>query len=178
MFARVLSEFRLYLCNEWVSKIPIRRLRLWFYRKAMRFNIGRNASIFMNCTFYCAEGLTLGENCVINARSILDSRGGLTIGNKVGISQHVIILTADHDFNSPFGEGRERRVVINDYVWIGTRAMVLPGVTIGRGAVIAAGAVVTRDVSDFSIVAGIPARVIGERSKDLQYSNIYSRLFQ
>jgi maltose O-acetyltransferase len=68
--------------------------------------------------------------------------------------------------------------VIEDYVWIGTRATILPGVRIGQGAVVAAGAVVTNDVMAFSVVGGVPAKIIGKRSEGLLYSTYYCRLFQ
>ena len=68
---------------------------------------------------------------------------------------------------------RGGEVIIGDRVWIGYRAIVLPGVTIGEGAVVGAGAVVTRDVSPYTIVAGNPAKVIGERTKELTYECNY-----
>ncbi|MEJ6981989.1 acyltransferase [Pedobacter sp. P351] len=132
----------------------------------------------MHCTFDCAEGLKIGKYSVLHPNCRIDPRGGILIGERVAISQEVIILTADHLMNSSTFEGRERKVVIEDYAWIGTRATILPGVTIGKGAVVAAGAVVTKDVMDYSIVAGVPAKVIGQRSRDLDFGGVYSRLFQ
>ncbi len=70
-----------------------------------------------------------------------------------------------------------RPVVIGDHVWIGARALICPGVTIGEGAVVGAGAVVTRDVAPYAIVAGNPARVIGQRTRDLHYRTRYFPLF-
>lgn len=67
---------------------------------------------------------------------------------------------------------------MSDYVWIGARATIMPGVTIGRGAVIATGAVVTKDVPEMAIVAGIPARVIGQRRSALKYTLNYSPFFK
>jgi maltose O-acetyltransferase len=104
--------------------------------------------------------------------------GGITIGKNVSISQEVIILTADHDLNSPGFTGRNKGVVIEDYVWIGTRATILPGVKIGYGAVVAAGAVVTNNVEAFSVVGGVPAKPISQRADVLNYSTSYRRIFQ
>jgi acetyltransferase-like isoleucine patch superfamily enzyme len=173
-----LSEFRLYLCNRWVSRFPSHGFRLWFYKKIMSFSIGQRSTIFMDCTFDCAGGLYIGRNTVINPRCRLDGRGTIRIGRNVSISQEVMILTADHDLRTPDFAGRERAVVIEDYVWIGTRAMVLSGVHIGRGAVVAAGSVVTRDVGPYEVVGGIPAKIIGERPHELTYDLYYKRMFQ
>lgn len=173
-----LSELRIYFCNNWVSSIPSHTIRLWYYRKIMKFHIGKGSSIFMKCKFDCAEGFSIGENSVINANCRLDSRGGLVIGNSVSISEDVIFLTADHNEDLIGVSGREKKIIIGDYVWIGTRAMVLPGVTIEKGAVVAAGSVVTRNVDSLSIVAGVPAKKINERADNLGYSSKYRRLFQ
>ena len=174
----LLSEFRLYLCNRWVSSIPSHTFRLWFYRKVMGFNIGCESAVLMDCSFDCAKGFTIGRNSIINGRCRLDNRGELTIGNNVSVSSDVIILTADHDVNSPDFSGRNRQVVIDDYVWVGTRAMILPGVKIGKGAVIGAGSVVTKNVEPYNVVAGVPAKFIGTRNDDLKYTVSYRRLFQ
>jgi acetyltransferase-like isoleucine patch superfamily enzyme len=173
-----LSELRLYFCNHFISNIPSHTIRLFFYRKFMVFNIGEGSSIFMGCKFDCAKGLTIGINSVINARCRLDSRGGLLIGDNVSISEEVIILTADHDMDTPNFAGRNKNVIIGDYVWIGTRAMILPGVNIGKGAVVAAGSVVTKNVNDFEVVGGIPAKFIKKRSENLYYKLYYQRVFQ
>ncbi len=132
----------------------------------------------MDCVFDCKNGFVMGDNSVINAKCRLDNRGNIIIGNNVSISQEVIILTADHDFNSPDFASRNKPVVIEDDVWIGTRGIILPGCTIGKGAVVAAGSVVTKDVPAFSVVAGIPARIIKTRNNDLNYKLSYRRLFQ
>ncbi|HEY0055322.1 MAG TPA: acyltransferase [Pedobacter sp.] len=144
----------------------------------MKFRIYPGSSIFMHCTFDCAGGLTIGKHSVIHQNCRIDPRGGIIIGETVAISQEVIILTADHIVNSPNFAGRERQVIIEDFAWIGTRATILPGIRIGRGAVVAAGSVVTKDVPDFFIVAGVPAKKIGERVGSLAYGEPYSRLFQ
>ena len=174
----VFSEFRLYLCNHFISNFPSHTIRLLFYREFMGFNIGKGSSIFMGCKFDCARGLTIGVNCVVNARCRLDSRGELIIGDNVSISEDVIILTADHDIDAPDFTGRNKNVIIGDYAWIGTRAMILPGVNTGKGAVIAAGSVVTKNVNAFQVVAGVPAIFIKTRNENLDYKINYQRLFQ
>jgi maltose O-acetyltransferase len=170
----LLYELRLYICNQIVSSIPIHWLRLAFYRGVMGFNIGEKVSIFLNCRFDCPRGLSIESPSVINRGCRLDSRGGLRIGKNVSISEEVCILTADHDPRSSDFRGRGRPVVIEDYVFIGTRAMILSGVTLHRGAVVAAGAVVSRDVKALDIVGGVPARSIGARNPELSYTADYS----
>jgi acetyltransferase-like isoleucine patch superfamily enzyme len=119
----------------------------------------------------------MGKNSVINQKCRLDNRGFITIGDNVSISAEVCILTADHDPQSRDFSGTIRPVTIEDYVFIGTRAMILPGVTLAKGSFIAAGAVVTKNVEPFTIVAGVPAKPIGKRRTDLDYSAHYERLF-
>jgi len=84
----------------------------------------------------------------------------------------------EHDINDPYFKETGAPVIIEDYVVIGTRVTILPGVHIGRGAVVASGAVVTHDVPEYSVVAGIPAKIISKRNSDLRYKFKYSRLFQ
>lgn len=144
----------------------------------MEFTIGKHSTFFMRCVFDFKKGLIIGENSVVNARCRIDNRGGVRIGDNVSISSDVTILTADHDMDSPTFAGRNRPVIIGDYVWVGTAAMIMPGVSIGKGAVIAAGSIVTKNVAPYHVVAGIPAKFIKERKRDLIYKASYKRLFQ
>lgn len=174
----ILSEFRLYICNHLIANIPSHTIRLWYYRNVMYFKIAKGCTIFMNCKFDCSGGLTIGLNSVINSNCRLDSRGGLEIGDNVSVSENVIFLTADHNEDFIGIYGREKKIIIKDYVWIGTRAMVLPGVTIEKGAVVGAGAIVTRNVDYLNVVAGIPAKKINIRPENFNYKINYKRLFQ
>jgi acetyltransferase-like isoleucine patch superfamily enzyme len=179
-FSAFFSEFRLYICNEWVCVIPSHKFRNWFYAKVMGFDIDKNSAIFMHCSFDCARGLSIGAFSIINARCRVDPRGGVKIGERVSISSDVIILTADHEPDE-FGNDRVRPVVIEDNVWIGTRAMILSGVTIGNGAKVAAGAIVTKDVPPLAVYGGIPAKLMKmqeERTFIMKGKKPYRRLFQ
>ena len=107
--------------------------------------------------------LRIGSNCWINAGCVFDASSSIDIGNSVALGQGVMILTNSHEI----GPSRERAgtktslpVVIGDGVWIGARATVLPGVTIGSGAIVAAGALVNSSVEPDSLVGGVPARLI------------------
>ena len=175
---RFLSELRLYINNNIISFIPSHHLRIFFYKNFMKFEVGQNSRIFMHCNFDSTNNIQIGNNTIINPKCRIDNRGNIKIGSNVGISQEVVILTADHDMNIPEFTGRIRPVIIEDYAWIGTRATILPGTTIGRGAVVAAGAVVTKDVEAFSVVGGIPAKKIGTRPETINYTLFYNRLFQ
>jgi acetyltransferase-like isoleucine patch superfamily enzyme len=161
-----------YLTNEVVAHLPSFGLRHWWYRKVLGLGLGEGAGIHLGCyvAFYGPgqlrrAGVRIGRNSRVNRRCTLDVRGGLTIGANASISPEVCILTAAHRVDDPAFPVEIRPVVIEDHVWIGTRATVLPGVTLGRGCVVSAGAVVTRDVAPYAIVAGVPARKIGERDR-------------
>ena len=86
------------------------------------------------------------------------------------IGPRVSIITADHDIQAANFAGRSMKIDIGDFAFIGINATILPGIRIGKGAVISAGAVVTKDVDEFTIVGGVPGKKIGERSKSLNYS--------
>ena len=174
---RIRAEGLLYVCNRLVSRVPSHRFRLFFYRRFMGFEIGHHSYIFMDAWFDCRKAFRMGNHSVVNQKCRLDPRGGQEIGDNVGIASETCILTADHDPQAPDCGGRSAPVRIEDYVVVGTRAMILRGVTIGRGAVVAAGAIVTKSVPPFAIVAGSPARQIGVRNQDLSYEINYDRLF-
>lgn len=87
----------------------------------------------------------------------------------VSISHRVVIMTGSHDINSSDFSAKGGGIEIGDYCFIGVGATILHSVKIGKGAVVCAGAVVTKDVPDYSVVAGVPAKVIGSRTKDLNY---------
>ena len=126
-------------------------------------------SVGGSITSKCSLDISIGKYCNINKRTVLDGRGGITIGDSVDIAQDVNIWTEQHDYNSADYKASSAPVVIEDYVWIATRATILPGVTIGRGAVVATGAVVTKNVPPLAIVAGVPAKVIGQRENNMNY---------
>ncbi|MEK7141647.1 MAG: acyltransferase, partial [Patescibacteria group bacterium] len=156
---------------------------------------GKDSSIHWLARFNNPSGVAIGHNTVIGNDAFLDGRhkrsGGsylrdffipgrrpIQIGNNVSIAGEVRIFTMQHDIDSPDFAEEEGDVVIADYAVIGTRVTILPGVHIGRGAVVGSGAVVTQDVEPYSLVGGVPAKHIRYRSKDLRYSLKFARLFQ
>jgi acetyltransferase-like isoleucine patch superfamily enzyme len=165
-----------YLTNYVVSHFPSFTLRHFWYRRVLGVQLGQGSAIFLHCFIWNSGpshmrrgGMRIGANSRINRDCCLDARGSLSIGNNVSISPDVTILTLQHFYNDPQFADDPRPVVIEDHVWIGMHAMILPGVTIGRGAVVAAGALVTKDVAPREIVGGVPARPIGQRDLDPQY---------
>jgi maltose O-acetyltransferase len=125
----------------------------------------------MGCQFLNGRKVRLGKRNVVNFGCLFDGRRySITTGDNVSIGPEASILTLGHDPQSPEFALRGGEVTIGDRVWIGYRALVLPGVSIGEGAVVAAGAVVTKSVEPYTIVGGNPARLIGQRSRDLVYS--------
>ena len=161
--------------GEATGWIPFHVVRLAIYRYLLRVHIGRKTSVHRSCRFYRPSGVEIGEHTVINRDVVLDGRKGLRIGDNVSVSEGVSIFGLEHDPNSPSFENRGAPVTIKDYVFIGARAIVLPGATVGTGAVVAAGAVVTSDVPAFTVVAGVPARPLGRRRRDLAYTLDYRK---
>ncbi|MDQ0105770.1 acetyltransferase-like isoleucine patch superfamily enzyme [Chitinophaga terrae (ex Kim and Jung 2007)] len=167
---------RHYVANNIIPYIPSYKIRHFYYRKICRIIIEEGASIHMRA-FITGKQIRIGKNTVINRSCYLDGRDELTIGENVSISPYVHIITGSHNIDAKDFHFISKPVVIEDYVWIGSRATILPGVRIGKGAVVAVGSVVTADVPPFTVVGGIPARKIKERSQDLNYNPSWFSLF-
>lgn len=153
-----------------LTSLPGHAFRLRCLRQLYRWEIGPGTTIDFGVAVRTIGGVRLGAGCNVNERCTLDGRGRLTIGDLVNISPEVMLLTASHDPGAADFSGTVAPLTIGDRVWIATRAIVLPGVTIGNGAVVAAGAVVTADVAAGAIVAGVPARPVGSRPETAQTS--------
>ena len=173
----ILSEFWLLILRI-VGHVPIHTLRKIFYLIS-GIKIPFNSTIHLENNFFKPSGITIGQNTIIGYRCFLDGRGDLNIGNHVDIASEVLIYTDEHNLNSETFGNSFSPVTIKDYVFIGPRAIILPGVTIGKGAVVAAGAVVTKDIPDFEIWGGVPAKKISDRQiKNPQYKLGRPMLFQ
>ena len=173
----ILLDFELMLLR-WVGHIPIHTIRLLCYQLA-GISIGKKSKIHMWCNFFYPKGVSIGEDTIIGDHAFLDGRDKLTIGNHVDIASSVMIYNSQHDINNHDFKAITGKVTIGDYVFVGPRVTILPKVNIGQGAVIAAGAVVTRDVAAFKIAGGVPATIIGERkNKNPKYNLGRARLFQ
>jgi acetyltransferase-like isoleucine patch superfamily enzyme len=167
---------KFYLANHLISNIPSFRVRHWYYRHVLRYSIGQDSSIHMG-TFVTGDFVTIGDNVVVNRNCYLDGRIGLEIGDNVSISPEVYIASMEHDPDSPSFATRGGKVVIESNVWIGARALITPGVTLGEGSVIGAGAVVTKSINPYRIAVGVPARELRDRNRAIHYKCRYSPWF-
>ena len=174
-----------YATNHVIAHIPSHTVRLAWYRHVLGWRIGPGASILMGQHVQMAgvrsSGMkvSIGKGSVINHACLLYTTGGLVIGENVSISAGAWLVTGTHDMNDPLFPDRYMPIAIGNYAWIGTRATILAGVTIGEGAVIMAGAVVTRDVPPYAVVGGIPARFVSQRTQqNFSYELNFCPLFE
>lgn len=163
----ILTEF-INLILRIVGFIPSHHIRRFFYRIS-GLKIGKGSSIHMGAVFYDPKNISIGKDSIIGEGAVLDGRDKLHIGNHVDIASDVMIYNCEHDVSSADFHAACSPVIIEDYVFIGPRAIILPGVKIKKGAVVGSGAVVTKDVEEFTIVGGVPAKPIGQRNKNLNY---------
>jgi acetyltransferase-like isoleucine patch superfamily enzyme len=156
--------------------IPSHAVRNAIYRRA-GMTLPRSSSIHWRAEFYAPERITIGSHTTIGDTVFLDGRSGLTIGSCVNLGSHVRIWSRQHDIDAPDFAEVGAPVRIEDHAYLGSGCTILPGVTVSRGGVVGAGSVVTKDVPPFTLVAGAPARVIRERSKQLTYRLGYAKRF-
>lgn len=133
--------------------------------------VGRAAQV--RCSGYygrdCGRGLVVGDDSSIGPQAFIGASGGITLGRKVIMGPAVIVLSEEHNLDAAGVPVKDQGVrhlptVVEDGVWIGARVVILGGVRVGEGAVLAAGAVVTRDVPAGAVVGGVPARELRTRS--------------
>jgi acetyltransferase-like isoleucine patch superfamily enzyme len=148
-----------------------RGVSLWVDTNESHITIENDSYLSPYCILNTFDGwISLGSNCTVNSYAILYGHGGLQIGNDVRIAPQVMIMPMNHIYKETHILMREQGIKakgirIEDDVWLGAGAVVLDGVTIGKGSVIGAGAVVTKNISPYSVAVGIPARVIKKRGK-------------
>lgn len=136
--------------------------------KTIAKKCGENVSIQPDCYIFYPENLEIGDNVSIHPMCYFFAQGGISIGNDVSIAHGVTIMTTNHQFDRTdipikdqplaFGE-----VIIHDDVWIGAKATILYGRTIGKGSIIGAASVVTKDIKENTINVGVPAKAVKER---------------
>ena len=154
-----------------IGLVPSSHIRRFVY-KALGAEIGKNVVFHFRTEIRGIHRLKIGAGTIIGDNALLAAQRGLTIGENVNLSSNVSIYSGEHDHRDPYFRStpeKTRPITIGDRVWIGSNAIILTGVNIGEGAVCCAGCVVTKDVEPFAVVAGIPARKVNERPRDLRY---------
>lgn len=158
--------------NSFMCYFPGKGIRK-AYLKLLGMRIGRGVHIYEGFHIRTPKGIVLEDGVSIGPKVLLDGRKGLTIEKNAVVAYEAIIWTLNHDYNDIHFCEKGAPTIIGEYAWICSRAIILPGITIGKGAVVASGAIVTKDVPDFAVVAGIPAKVIEKREeKEYQYGYI------
>lgn len=171
----VWADLRLRLLSD-LGYLPSHSVRKFFYRRSGMV-LPSSSSIHWRAEFYAPEHIVVGTHCTIGDSCFLDGRSGVTIGDNVNLGSHVTIYTREHDVDSADFAETGGAVVVGAHAWLASHCIILPGITIGEGAVVAAGAVVTKDVEPFMIVGGNPAVPIKRRSSDLRYELGYAKRF-
>lgn len=173
--SRVITQsFVFYLFNNWLTNFPNYALRKFYLKNIMGIKVGQQTFIHMGCFFY--PKVQVGNNSVIGRQCHL--LGDITIKDNVSITAQTYIFASSHYKDSSTFEAYVSPVVIEDYAWIGARAMILPGVKIGKGAILGAASTATKSIDDFAICVGTPAKQVGVRSEALDYNLVYFPYFQ
>ena len=156
-------------CNFFINWIPLPRFRKGIYCW-LGMAIDPTAHIMRNCQFLALGNIRIGSRSIIGHDCFLDAKGGIFIGCDVNISSFAKIITAKHLIDAADFAGVDKPITIRDRAWIASAAIILQGVEIGEGAVVAAGSVVTKDVAPFTVVGGVPAVTIGKRNREIHYT--------
>ncbi|RRJ97046.1 acyltransferase [Opitutaceae bacterium TAV4] len=149
------------------SVLPFFLSRLLLRMAGMRLD--PHSSIHSGVVFFSLANLSLGARSTINFGCLIDNRYRIKIGSDVSIAHKVRIYTQGHDVNASDFAMKGNEVAIGDRACIFAGAYIMPGVELGEGAVVYPGAIVTKSVEPYAIVAGVPARVIGYRNRNLDY---------
>lgn len=152
---------------------PLRKV----YLRLFGIRTGKGSCIHRGCRFFHVGKLSIGQNSVVNFGCYLDNRRGITIGDNVGIAHNTKIYTLGHDLNDSEFKTKGAPVHINDNSFIFSNSLIMPGVTIGEGAIVLAGSVVTKDVAPWIIVGGNPAKKVKDRIHDIEYKSVYKYWF-
>lgn len=152
------------LTNSIIPHLPSQTFRNLGMRM-MGVNMSKNVKFFSGFSVRSPKKLKIEDGVSIGPKVLLDARCGITIRKSAVIAYDAVIWSLNHDYNDEHFCGKGAPVEIGEYAWICSRAIILPGITIGKGSVIASGAIVTKNVPPYAIVAGVPAKVIGHREE-------------
>lgn len=170
---QLLRNLLLFGGNRIIAALPGHALRRWYYRLALGWRIGPASSIHHGLKVYGGRGrVSIGRSSTLQMDCLIVGAGmnDLIIGDNVAIAYRANLVMGSHDVFARDFAGITGPIVIEDYVFVGTGATILLGVTLGEGTVVTAGSVVTKSTPPYSIVRGNPAQVVGRRPRDLDYS--------
>lgn len=157
--------------NNIIPYIPSWRIRRWYYTRFHNLEIQQRSRINLRAYIYFSNNkILIGQGTMIDRECVLDGRGGLNIGNNVNISPGCAIYSSGHDINSSTYSNTYKEINIEDYVSLGSRSMIMPGCSLRYGTVVLPGSVVTKTFPPYSIIGGVPARIISNRTKQLNYT--------
>lgn len=172
---KVISDFY-QLFTDCVMHFPCSAVRL-LYAKLVFKNIGSNCYLGRHIHIVCPHKISLSNNVVVNRFSTLDGREGLEISDNVDIGEFSSIWTLQHIPDDPYHSTKGGKTIIKDHVWIAPHSILLPGIIIKRGCVIATSSVVTHSTDEKQILAGVPAKVIRQRKNQLMYQLEFNSFF-
>ncbi len=165
------------LSTKIIPYIPSQTLKNLGFRM-LGVKMSKNVKFYDGIGVREPKKLVIEDGVSIGPHVLLDARCGLTIRRSAVIAYEAIIWSLNHDYNDIHFCGKGAPVEIGEYAWICSRSIILPGIKVGKGAVVASGAIVTKDVPPYTIVGGIPAKVIGHREeKEYDYAYISSKDF-
>jgi len=154
------------------GKISFHSVRNFIYKYIFRVKMAENVVVYGGVEMRRPDRLFIGKGSIIGHNCICDARNIIEIGENVNIANDTWLWSAQHNHRSQKFESRfskNMKIVIQDRVYLGPGVIVLPGCTVGEGAVVGAGSIVTKDIEPFTINAGVPAKKIGERNRDIDY---------
>lgn len=156
---------------ERLGRVPFQKYRIFILRHIYKMQIADNVVIYHGFHIRAPWNITIGKGTVVGDGVSLDGRNGIIIGENVNISTEVYIYTEQHDTNDPYFDSGDSGgpVRVDNRAWLSSRTTVLPNVTVGEGAVLASGAVAVKNMEGYSVYAGIPAKKVSNRNKDLTY---------
>lgn len=174
---QIKTDFINIFLNNFVAHIPCWKIRKIFYRLC-GMKIGKNSRILMGTRVLAPNKIQIGKRTYINEYCVLDGRGGLKIGNDVNISMYTMILTAAHSKSSDKFAYRSSPVEIEDFVWTGSRSIILDRTTLKKASIVSAGSVFKGVTESDAVYAGVPAEKVGQRNLSGEYHNIWKPYFR
>jgi len=162
----------IWLFNMLYNLMPFFVLKNFLLRMT-GIRVGSGTVIHTPVRFLGMGRVSVGHGTVINSRCYIDNRVGVKVGSNVSIAHDTKIYSLGHDIDDPYFAEKGKSVEIEDYVCIFSNVLIMPGVRLGRGCVVYPGSVVTKDVEEYAVVGGNPARFVRYRAKDLRYQLRY-----